>query len=80
MLRCVVLLCFSTASNCIKIQSKNLDHGECTFVRVDKVVIGLIFWNFIGMLDVWSLLQKKCNISWLFYYDSVQLLKFCESD
>ncbi len=50
MLRCLVSLCFSIASNCIKIQSKNLDHGECTFVRVDKAVIGLMFWNFIGML------------------------------
>jgi hypothetical protein len=49
MLRCLVSLCFSTAGTYIKIQSKNLDHGECTFVKVDKTVIGLMFWNFIGM-------------------------------
>jgi hypothetical protein len=35
--------------NYIKIHNKSLDHGEL-FVKVDKVVIGLMFWNFIGTL------------------------------
>jgi len=56
------------------------------FVKVDKVVIGLMFWNFIGMLlNVffgYLELVAKNNVIWVgfFYCDSVQMLKVCESD
>jgi len=56
------------------------------FVRVDKVVIGLMFWNFIGMfLNVflgYLELVAKNNTIWVgfFYCDYVQMLKVCESD
>jgi len=56
------------------------------FVRVDKVVIGLMFWNFIGMLLNVFLgyleLVAKNNEIWVgfFYCDFVQMLKVCESN
>ncbi len=56
------------------------------FVRVDKIVIGLMFWNFIGMLLNMFLgyleLVAENNAIWVgfFYCDSVQMLKFCEAD
>jgi hypothetical protein len=56
------------------------------FVRVDKVVIGLMFWNFIGMLlnvflGYLELVVENNAIQVVFfYYDFVQMLKFCESN
>jgi len=56
------------------------------FVRVDKVVIGLMFWNFIGMfLNVffgYLELVTKSNAIWVGFLncDSVQMLKVCELD
>jgi hypothetical protein len=51
------------------------------FVRVDKVVIGSMFWNFIGMfLDMFlgylELAAEEIQCS--FYCDFMQMLKFCE--
>ncbi len=42
------------------------------FVKVDKTIIGLMFWNFIGMLlmcslDIWSLLQKIMQYKLVFF-------------
>ncbi len=56
------------------------------FVRVDKVVIGLMFWNFIGMLlnmflGYLELVAKYNAIRVGFFYcDYVQMLKVCESN
>jgi len=56
------------------------------FVRVDKVVIGLMFWNFIGvLLNVFlgylELAAENNAIEVGFLYcDFVQMLKFCELD
>jgi len=53
------------------------------FVRADKVVIGSMFWNFVGMfLDMFlgylelAVEEMQCS----FYCDSTQMLKFCELD